>query len=161
MNLDNFVVRPHRRLVETFREQAAWEQVDVGDLSALATHVAGLPSEMEREPEEAKRFDLLMLSLELALLRTEPGFPRLQQQVRQIAGLLEEYPSIPAVAKELPLIHEVQSDEWWTDVSLPMLEHVRRRLRLLVQFIEKHKRKVVYTDFDRVPTSIPTNFGPT
>lgn len=29
-----------------------------------------------------------------------------------------------------------------------MLENVRRRLRLLVQFIEKHKRKVVYTDFE-------------
>ena len=61
---------------------------------------------------------------------------------------MEEYPSIPAVAKELSLIHEVQSDEWWADVALPMLEHVRRHLRLLVQFIEKHKRKVVYTDFE-------------
>jgi len=148
MNLDNFVVRPHRRLVEHFREPAAWEQVDVGDLSALATNVAGLPAETEREAEEAKRFDLLMLSLELALLRTEPGFPRLQQQVRQIANLLEDYPSIPAVAKELALIHEVQNDEWWTDVTLPMLEQVRRRLRLLVQFIEKHKREPLYTNFE-------------
>jgi type I restriction enzyme R subunit len=132
MNLDNFVVRPHRRLVERFREPQAWETVDVGDLSELATRLAGLPAELDPEPEEAKRFDLLMLSLELALLRTEPGFPRLQQQLRQIAGLLEEYPTIPAVAKEMALIADVQTDEWWTDVTLPMLEAVRRRLRLLV-----------------------------
>lgn len=148
MNLDNFVVRPHRRLVERFREVAAWEEVDVGELSGLAHTVAGLPTELAPEPEEAKRFDLLMLSLELALLRTEPGFPRLQQQVRQIAGLLEEYPTIPAVAKELALIADVQTDEWWTDVTLPMLETVRRHLRLLVPFIEKHKRKIIYTDFE-------------
>jgi type I restriction enzyme R subunit len=159
MNLDNVVVRPHRRLVEKYREPGAWERLDVGDLSFLATNVAGLPAEVEREPEEAKRFDLLMLSLQLALLRTEPGFPRLQQQVRQIAGLLEDYPSSPAIAKELPLIADVQTDEWWTDVTLPMLEHVRRRLRLLVQFIEKHKRKVVYTDFeDQIGEEVDVQF---
>ena len=148
MNVDNFVVRPHRRLVERFATADAWQAVDVGDLSELATRVAKLPAEVPSEPEEAKRFDLLLLSLELALLRTEPGYPRLQQQVRTIAGLLEEYPTIPAVAKELAFIAEVQSDEWWADVTLPMLESVRRRLRLLVPFIEKSKRKIVYTDFE-------------
>jgi hypothetical protein len=51
------------------------------------------------------------------------------------------------VAKELALIAEVQTDEWWVDVTLPMLEQLRRRLRLLVPFIEKGKRKIVYTDF--------------
>jgi type I restriction enzyme, R subunit len=148
MNVNNFVVRPHRRLVEKFREAKAWEHLDVGDLSALATDVAGLPAELDREPEEAKRFDLLMLSLELALLRTEPGFPRLQEQVRQIAGLLEAYANVPSVAKELPLIADVQTDDWWTDVTLPMLEQVRRRLRLLVPIIETHKREPLYTDFE-------------
>ena len=141
------------------REPAAWAHIDVGDLSDLASNVAGLPSETEREPEEAKRFDLLMLSLELALLRTEPGFPRLQQQVRQIADLLEEYASIPAVAKDLALIHEVQSDEWWTDVTLPMVEGVRRRLRLLVQFIEKGQRAPLYTDFeDQIGEQVDVEF---
>jgi type I restriction enzyme, R subunit len=148
MNLDNFVVRPHRRLVETYRAPLAWAELDAGALSELATNVAGLPSDLGREPEEAKRFDLLMLSLELALLRTEPGYARLQQQVREIAGLLEGYPSIPAVAKELSLIAEIQADEWWADVTIPMVEHVRRRLRLLVQFIERQARKIVYTDFE-------------
>jgi len=160
MNVNNFVVRPHRRLVERFTTSEAWETVGVGDLSELANHVAGLPAEVDAEPEEAKRFDLLLLSLELALLRTEPGYPRLQRDVRQIAGLLEEYPTIPAVAKQLPLIAEVQSDEWWTDVTLPMLEVVRRRLRLLVPFIEKSKRKIVYTDFeDEIGEAVDVEFA--
>lgn len=148
MNVNNFVVRPHRRLIERFKTPDAWKSLDANDLSELAHQVAGLPAEVEPEPEEAKRFDLLLLSLQLALLRSEPGFARLQEQVRHIAGLLEEYPAIPMVAKELPLIAEVQTDEWWVDVTLPMLEQVRRRLRLLVQFIEKSKRKVVYSDFE-------------
>ena len=160
MNLDNVVVRPHRRLVERFREPAAWEHLDPGDLSALTKQVAGLPTTLEPEPEEAKRFDLLVLSLELSLLRDEPGYPHLQQKVREIAGLLEEYPTIPAVAAQLPLIADVQSDEWWQDVTLGMLESARRRLRGLVPFIEKHKRKVVYTDFeDEIGEGVDVEFA--
>jgi type I restriction enzyme R subunit len=56
--------------------------------------VAGLPSELEVESEEAKRFDLLILRLQLARLRLEPGFERLRDQVKAIAGLLEEKSAI-------------------------------------------------------------------
>ena len=48
----------------------------------------------------------------------------------------------------MALIIEVQTDEWWQDVTLPMLEKVRRRLRDLVKFIDKQKRKLIYTDFE-------------
>jgi type I restriction enzyme R subunit len=147
MPVDNVVVRPHRRLVEQYAESSAWESIDVGQASELARSVAGLPSTLEPEPEEAKRFDLLALQLELALLRTEPHFRRLQKQVQGIAHLLEGYPTIPAIAQQLAFIAEVQTDEWWADVTFPMLENLRRRLRLLVPFIEKGKRKIVYTDF--------------
>lgn len=147
MPVDNVVVRPHRRLVEQFADAKAWDDLDVGQASELAHSVAGLPSTLDPEPEETKRFDLLALRLQLALLRTEPSFPRLRQQVQGIAQLLEDYPTIPAVARELAFIGEVQTEEWWTDVTFPMLEQLRRRLRLLVPFIEKGKRKIVYTNF--------------
>ena len=39
-------------------------------------------------------------------------------------------------------------DEWWTDVTLPMLELLRRRVRELVRLVEKSKRAIVYTDFE-------------
>ncbi len=48
----------------------------------------------------------------------------------------------------MALIQEVQTDEWWQDVTVAMLEIVRRRLRGLVKFIEKQKRKPIYTDFE-------------
>jgi type I restriction enzyme R subunit len=48
----------------------------------------------------------------------------------------------------MALIQDVQTDEWWQDVTVPMLELVRRRLRDLVQFIEKQKRKPIYTNFE-------------
>ncbi|HWC58236.1 MAG TPA: DEAD/DEAH box helicase family protein [Verrucomicrobiae bacterium] len=147
MNFENFVVRPKRRLVEKYAKAEAWHELNMEALGELAHDVAGLPTELEAEDEEAKRFDLLMLNLQLALLRHEPGFERLRDQVKAIAGLLEEKASIPMVQAQMPLIQDVQTDEWWQDATTPMLEIVRKRLRSLVKLIEKQKRKPIYTDF--------------
>ena len=148
MNLENFVVRPKRRLVEKYAKPAAWTILSDEALSELAHEVAGLPAELDAEAEEAKRFDLLILNLQLALLRSEPAFERLREQVKSIAGLLEEKSAIPMVREQMSLIQDVQSDEWWQDVTTPMLELVRRRLRDLVKLIEKKKRKPIFTDFE-------------
>lgn len=148
MNLDNFVVRPKRRLVEKYSKAGEWTQLSGDALAELAHEVAGLPAELEADSEDAKRFDLLVLKLELALLRSEPAFVRLREQVKAIAGLLEEKSAIPMVREQMALIQDLQTDEWWQDVTAPMLEGVRRRLRALVKLIEKQKRKPIYTDFE-------------
>lgn len=148
MNLENFVVRPHRRAVEKYARAEAWTRLGQAELSELAREVAGLPAEIESENEEAKRFDLLVLFLQLALLRSEPGFQRLRDRVQEIAGLLEEKAAIPMVREQMEIIEDVQTGEWWQDVTIPMLESLRRRLRDLVQLIEKQQRKPIYTDFE-------------
>ena len=150
MNLDNFVVRPHRRLVEKYAKPEAWTALPPEALAGLSDEIAGLPAEIDEENEEAKRFDLLVLSLQLSLLRHEPGFVRLRDRVKQIAGLLEEKAAIPMVWDQMTLIQDVQTDEWWQDVTVPMLEGLRRRLRDLIQLIDKRQRKPVYTDFEDV-----------
>lgn len=148
MNLDNFVVRSKRRLVEKYAAPEAWISLPGVAFDELAHNIAGLPSELEPEAEEAKRFDLLMLNLQLALLRSEPAFARLAEHVKAIAGLLEEKSNIPMVREQMPLIQDVQTDEWWQDVTVPMLEVLRKRLRSLVKLIEKKNRKPIYTDFE-------------
>jgi type I restriction enzyme, R subunit len=114
----------------------------------LQREVAGLPSELDPEGEEAKRFDLLVLNLQLALLRAEPAYVRLREQVKALAGLLEEKSSIPMVRDQMALIQDVQTEEWWQDVTVPMLEGMRRRLRDLIKLIDKQQRKPIYTDFE-------------
>ena len=148
MNPNNFVVRPKRKLVEHYAKPEAWEIINVDAFGELGSEVAGLPSELDPEDEEAKRFDLLLLNLQLAVLRAEPVFSRLRDQVMRIAGILEEKSSIPMVRAQLPLLLEIQEDEWWKDVTVPMLENVRKRIRDLVKLIEVSKRKPIFTDFE-------------
>lgn len=82
------------------------------------------------------------------MLRAEPGFERLRDKVRNIAGLLEEKSTIPMVRDQMALILDVQTDEWWENVTTPMLETLRRRLRDLVKLIDKHQRTPIFTDFE-------------
>lgn len=148
MNIDNFVVRPHRRVVERFQEEDAWN--DIGDDSRheLIDEVAPLPSERSLGTEPAKRFDLLMLNLQLALLKSSKSFDRYRKQLLLIAAALEEQFSIPVVARHQELILEIQTDPWWEGVTAPLLELVRLRLRDLVQHIDKTKKRLVYADIE-------------
>jgi type I restriction enzyme, R subunit len=147
MNMNNFIVRPKRKLVERYSESSAWEELSTEKQIELATDVAGLPSELADDDQEAKQFDLLILRLQLAVLQHERSFERLRGQVVEIASLLEEAANIPMVQKELELIQEIQTDEFWRDITTPILENARKRLRALVKLIEKGKRITVYTDF--------------
>lgn len=148
MNTDNFIVRPKRRLVEKYARPEEWEQLSTEKMTELANQVAGLPTELDPEREEAKRFDLLMLNLQVALLRSAPSYPRLVRQMKELVGLLEEKTQIPMVREQLDLIQDVGSDTWWKDITLAMLETARLHLRGLIHLVEKRRRKFLYTDFE-------------
>lgn len=148
MNIDNFIVRPKRKLVEVDAKPEAWETLDEEARHVLAEDLANLPAELDPERLEAKQFDMLMLNLQLCVLKQQAGFAKLKKQAVEIASALEEQATIPIIHAELPLIQEVQTDEWWQDVTVEMLDQVRRRLRGLIHLIEKRKRKPIYTDFE-------------
>lgn len=148
MSLDNFVVRPKRRWVEAWSQPDAWKHPMPEQLTEVATHLSGLPTAVRDDDEDAKRFDALLLNTQLALLRSEPSLARLQTKVQQLANSLLELTNVPSVREHLLLIDAIAGDEWWQDVTLPMLEQARRKLRGLIKLIEKGGRKVVYTDFE-------------
>ena len=148
MSLDNFLVRPHRRYVEKFASEASWATLDADARQELIEHIAGLPSQVTDDDLAAKQFDLLVYRTELAVLRADPSFAGLRGKITETASLLEELPNVPMVAAEMALILEIQTDEFWQDITLPMLETVRRRLRALVKLIEHKSRPMVYSDFE-------------
>lgn len=154
MNLDNFIVRPRREIVERYQQRERWNVLDALAVGELCNQVGPLPTEAEpinpgeANDEMAMRFDHLALRLQVALLE-EGGIPEgLRLQVIDLAHYLEAKASIPNVRQQLHFIQQVQSDEWWQDVTIPMLEELRRKLRLLIQFLDGPKREVVYTTFE-------------
>lgn len=151
MSFDNFVVRANRRYVEPYAKKEAWQRLRRAQAAELAQHVSGLPTALRDDNDEAaKRFDLLMLRLQLCVLHDEPGLDRMKTQVRDLAEALlsKDTARIPAVQDQIDWIEAVAGEAWWEDVSLPMLEQTRRRLRSLIHLIEVgRRRKPLYTDF--------------
>lgn len=145
MNLDNFIVRTELEHVTRFAERKVWNALDDSALGDLRTHVAGLPSEREAEHISAKLFDLVCLNLQLALLRSTNDFMAYRDKVLELASQLEVMEAIPAIHAELALLQDVQTEEYWQDITLPMIEQLRRKLRELIKFIERRPSNPVYS----------------
>ena len=151
MNPNGIEVRRRLRQVEAFTDTSAWRVITFDKRTEL-NQIAGLPTEFVEDGNspQAKRFDYLLLRLQFASLTGEPGFAALKTQVQEVAAelLSPSLQNIPAVARHHTLLEDVCSDAWWEDVTLPMLETLRRRLRALVSNIRPTRRSPVYTDFE-------------
>jgi type I restriction enzyme R subunit len=147
MNVDNFIVRPKRQYVEKYTKQEPWVKPGLDTQHELINEVAGLPSKLQDDDIEAKRFDLLILQTQLALLRHENRFASLRKRIEETLELLEELDNIPMVAAEMELILEAQTDAYWQDITAPMLETLRRRIRTLMKLIDIKRRPLVFSDF--------------
>ncbi len=157
---DNFLVRPHLELVERFSQPQAWSQLSPDDHERLASTLAPLPSAYATQQgdtdADARRFDLFLYTLQLALLRGEARFSRLQQQLQALGGQLEARANIPQVAAELELLRDLLSPEWWQDVSVPLLEEVRHRLRAR-EFLRAHEDHLTMQRLRRNQPLTPTD----
>jgi type I restriction enzyme R subunit len=148
MNRENFIVRMHLEAVERFQERRAWEQLTEADRDALHREISTLPSEIETDDIESRLFDLTALRMQLAHVEGDAKtFEGHRKRVIEIAMLLEEKTAIPAVKEQLEYLSGVQESDFWEGIDLAGLEELRLRLRGLVPFLDKKKRKIVYTDF--------------
>lgn len=148
MNRENFIVRMHLEAVERYQNRERWKALSEADREVLQREIAGLPSELETDDIESRLFDLTALRMQLALAENDPAtLERQRQKVMEIAMLLEEKATIPAVKAQLGYLAALQETEFWEGLNLAMLEEMRLRLRGLVPFLDKKKRKIVYTDF--------------
>ncbi|MDZ7839628.1 MAG: DEAD/DEAH box helicase family protein [Gammaproteobacteria bacterium] len=148
MNRENFIVRMHLEAVNRFRELAAWERLSEDDREWLSREVSGLPSEIETDDIESRMFDLTALRMQLAFAQDDLAvYETHRQRVVEIAMLLEEKGAIPAVKAQLGYLAAMQESGFWEGIDLKALEDLRLRLRGLMPFLDKKKRKIVYTDF--------------
>ena len=155
MNCENFIVRMQLEAVERFQQRESWERITASDIEVLQREVAGLPSEIETDDIESRLFDLTALKMQLALAEGDMGtLERQRRRVVEIARLLEEKSTIPAVKAQLAYLASVQENAFWEGIALNGLEELRMRLRGLMPFLDKKTRTIVYTDFHDEITAV-------
>ena len=93
--------------------------------------------------------------MQLAFAEGDTGtFEQHRRRVVEIAMLLEEKSTIPAVAAQLAYMASIQENAFWEGINLNGLEELRLRLRGLMPFLDKKSRKIVYTDFRDEVTAV-------
>ena len=112
----------------------------------MKKHIAPLIV-LDDKDELAKRFDHLMLTIELALLQSKDPSRNVKIAVSTAESLSHLY-LIPQVKAQKQMIEKAMNVGFWGDASILDLEEVRVALRDLVQYIERKKRKIYFTDFE-------------
>lgn len=127
-------VRKVWALVYHYQQQKNWQYVSASDALELKEKVGPiLPRPIE--DLQAKRFDILMLQIELSLIDESVDGSLAEERVYTIVQMLSEKASIPQVLAKMPVIHEVLKQEFWANKTLRGLEHAREELRGLMQFL--------------------------
>ena len=120
--------------VSRFKDDDAWVYISEVDVNTLSNEIAPLLPKNTLD-ENAKKFDLLVLLIELSLLDEETNAKRPIQSVQTIAEKLQEKATLPQVQAKMDTIKEVLTDVAWQNVSLTWLEKVRNDLRDLLKFL--------------------------
>lgn len=147
LDQERFVVRKELRLVNEYTHRNRWENISKGDMADVCNHLAHLPVASNND-EVAKRFDLIVLNLQLALLVLNRNPNPLIERIARVGRLLQKKKNIPAVAQKIETIKAVQTDEFWQQVTSAQLEKVRVDLRDLIKFLDTDKKGNVYTNFE-------------
>lgn len=145
LNEEQFRVRQAIRYVHKYQNPDNWQSLSIIQTNEIRDHLAELLAPYS-DDELAKRFDLLMLTIELAYLE-QSNASRPIQRVITTAQKLEKLGTIPQVAVQKELLAEIQNTEYWKEASLVEIEKVREALRELIQFIERDQQKIYYANF--------------
>jgi type I restriction enzyme R subunit len=146
-NLDptRFQVGMHQRYVDEFKIRKRWNNLSADDLHQIEIHLSSLPNP-ETINETARRFDLMMLKMQIAkmlMLASEKGF---QHNLVTIAVELGQKYTIPQVKSSKELIENMKDPEFYKKLTIKNLEDIREEIRELVQYLELAGRTPIYTN---------------
>ena len=148
LDQSRFVVKGELKYVTAYTHKDKWNSLSRSSIDEINTHLSHLPVVDAKSDELARRFDILMLNYQLALLDQVEDTGRFMGRIDRTARLLQKKANIPAIQQEIELIKEVQTKEFWEGVDLAKLDKVRTALRDLIKYLDKVDRQTVVTHFE-------------
>ncbi len=143
----HIAVRERWAIVCKYKDEGAWTYISPIDAVEIKDGLAPLIAK-SKENEGAKKFDLLILNIELSLINSEKRAERSKRNVSNIAALLMEKGSIPQVAAKMDVVKEVAQPVFWANLTMPNLERVRTELRDLMKFLSNGENKTFTVDIE-------------
>lgn len=156
LDKSRFQVAMNLKYVDEFSSRTRWNNLDSNDVHVLEEYLSDLPIP-ESINEMARRFDLMMLKLQMATLMMSGAKKKFEETLIDIAeGLSLKY-TIPAVLRSKPLIESIKKQDFYKGISQKKLDSVREELRELVQYLESSNRAIIYTNLQDSDVIISVN----
>ncbi len=142
-------VRLQKQYVEKFRHKDSFNSLSEMDKYELTKFIAPLITSTATD-EYAKRFDNFMYGFMLANIEQLPTMKYMKGQLVLTAELLEKKAAIPQVQQKMALIQDIQTDDFWDNMSILTMEMVRKELRDLMQFLQggDHPKPKIFTKLE-------------
>lgn len=140
-------VREQWANVSRLKQPENWQYLSLVDLEVLKQDISPLLTKSQTD-EGAKRFDLLVLTVELSQVSETVKGTRSIRNIITIADALSGKASIPQVQAKMETINMVLSDVFWENLTLDGLEKVRKELRDLVKFVFGQGGKTFEVDIE-------------
>jgi len=127
-------VRNRWEAVSHFKSPDSWTYISAVDVLTLKNEISPLLPKNTQD-ENAKKFDVLALTIQLSMLDEEVDGSGCIRKVRLIAEKLQEKASIPQIGSRMGILKEVMSDAAWENATLEWVEKVRNEMRDLMKFL--------------------------
>lgn len=150
LNLDEnrFIVRKQLRFVTEYSNKSKWLNLSKGDVQEINTHLSHLQPPEKGDDELARRFDMLVLVYQILLLSGSGNTGKYMSKIYRTATALQKKDNIPQIALHIPLLKEIQTDQYWQTINIKKLDNLRESLRDLIKYLEKQQQEPVYTHFE-------------
>jgi len=148
LDRERFVVKAKLRTVVEYSNKTRWENLSQSDMLDINTHVSDLILPAKDDDELARRFDILILNYQLGLLTGAYSTDRYLNKINSISKALLKKQNIPAVALQVPILNDLQTEIFWQAINVNRLDEVRLALRGLMKYLDKESQINVITTFE-------------
>ena len=148
LNEDNFMVRMNLKYVQKFKKDENWNALGAVAVNELREYIAPIIIPLN-DDELAKRFDLVMYSIQLSYLQGTNA-KRGIKSVIETAEQLSKLGTIPQIQKQKYIIEKVMTSEFWETADIFELDTVRESLRELIKYLQKEGKIIYYTNFEDI-----------
>ena len=155
LNEDGYLVRMHLPYIHKYKNREVWQSIGELAQNDIKEHIAPIVNSIN-DYELAKRFDLVMYTIQLAKLQNL-GAKRGIKNVMQTAERLSKLGTIPEVKQKKTVIERVMTSEFWEEANIFDMDKVRESLRELLKYLEKINQKIYYTSFNDMIISEESN----
>jgi type I restriction enzyme R subunit len=145
LDKNRYQVKMQLRYVDEFSKRERWNNLNSSDIHIVEEFLSELPVP-ETINEMARRFDLMMLKMQIATIMMKSNQKKYENNLIDIAeGLSTKY-SIPAVNRSRVTIESLRNPDFYKGISQKKLDEIREELRELIQYLDVKSKPKVYTN---------------